>query len=97
MNSYMWDKAMGGLVKKLEGPKEGLLDLKWHPKRPIIVSLSGFGTIFIWSVSYVQNFSAFAPCMVFIILCLRERVKCSHDKDSLYGGGGECRVPGAGG
>ena len=25
---YMWDKTAGGLVKKLEGPKEGLIDLK---------------------------------------------------------------------
>ncbi len=75
----MWDKNGGGLVKKLEGPKEGLIDLKvrflvrvcyntsltritkWHPKRPLIASLSGFGTIFLWSVNYVQNFSAFAP------------------------------------
>ena len=60
-NIYIWEKGKGTLIKKLEGPKEGLSDVKWHPKRPLIASLSSLGNIFLWSVNYVQNFSAFAP------------------------------------
>lgn len=59
--SYIWEKGKGILLKKLEGPKEGLSDVKWHPKRPLIASLSSLGRVFLWSVNYVQNFSAFAP------------------------------------
>ncbi|KAJ3299433.1 Retinoblastoma-binding protein 5 [Borealophlyctis nickersoniae] len=60
-NIYIWDKGSGNLVKMLEGPREGLVDLAWHPQRPIIASVSHYGTIYIWSVNYVQNYSAFAP------------------------------------
>ncbi|KAI8801674.1 WD40-repeat-containing domain protein, partial [Cladochytrium replicatum] len=59
---YIWDKGEGRLVKMLEGPRarEGLADL-WHPVRPIICSISRFGTVFIWTVHYQENWSAFAP------------------------------------
>ena len=59
-NLFLWDKR-GVLVKKLEGPKEALLDFKWHPNRPLIASVSGIGTTYFWGISLVQNFSAFAP------------------------------------
>lgn len=57
---YIWDRA-GRLVKILEGPKEALIDLAWHPVRPIIVSVSLTGLIYIWAKDYVENWSAFAP------------------------------------
>lgn len=57
---YIWDRA-GRLVKLLEGPKEALIDLAWHPVRPIIVSVSLTGLIYIWAKDYVENWSAFAP------------------------------------
>ncbi|KAJ3673933.1 hypothetical protein LUZ60_005925 [Juncus effusus] len=57
---YIWER-LGHLVKLLEGPKEATIDLAWHPKRPIVVSVSVTGTAYIWAKDYVENWSAFAP------------------------------------
>ncbi|PON59155.1 Guanine nucleotide-binding protein, beta subunit [Trema orientale] len=57
---YIWDRA-GHLVKILEGPKEALIDLAWHPVHPIIVSVSLTGLVYIWAKDYTENWSAFAP------------------------------------
>ncbi|KAJ7949467.1 Retinoblastoma-binding protein 5 [Quillaja saponaria] len=57
---YIWDRA-GHLVKILEGPKEALIDLAWHPVRPIVVSVSLAGVVYIWAKDYTENWSAFAP------------------------------------
>ena len=56
----IWDRS-GQLVKILEGPKEGLTDLSWHPIRPLVVSVSMSGAIYIWAKVYTENWSAFAP------------------------------------
>ncbi|TXG49230.1 hypothetical protein EZV62_025105 [Acer yangbiense] len=56
---YIWDRA-GHLVKILEGPKEALIDLAWHPVHPIIVSVSLVGWVYIWAKDYTENWSAFA-------------------------------------
>lgn len=57
---YIWDRG-GHLVKILEGPKEALIDLAWHPVRPIVVSVSLTGLVYIWAKDYTENWSAFAP------------------------------------
>ncbi|CAI0421906.1 unnamed protein product [Linum tenue] len=57
---YIWDKA-GYLIKILEGPKEALIDLAWHPIHPIVVSVSLAGFVYIWAKDYTENWSAFAP------------------------------------
>ncbi|XP_018458222.1 protein RBL isoform X2 [Raphanus sativus] len=57
---YIWDRA-GHLVKILEGPKEALIDLAWHPVHPVIVSVSLTGLVYIWAKDYTENWSAFAP------------------------------------
>ncbi|XP_038978638.1 protein RBL-like [Phoenix dactylifera] len=57
---YIWDRA-GYLVKILEGPKEALIDLAWHPVRPLVVSVSVAGLVYIWAKDYTENWSAFAP------------------------------------
>mmetsp|Transcript_12889 Transcript_12889/g.21066 ORF Transcript_12889/g.21066 Transcript_12889/m.21066 type:complete len:451 (+) Transcript_12889:28-1380(+) len=60
-NIYIWNKTFGQLVKILEGPKEGIMDLVWHPCRPVIASCSTSGTVYIWAKNYTENWSAFAP------------------------------------
>ncbi|XP_071735469.1 uncharacterized protein [Rutidosis leptorrhynchoides] len=57
---YIWDRA-GLVVKILEGPKEALVDLAWHPVRPIVVSVSLTGLVYIWTKDYTEHWSAFAP------------------------------------
>ena len=59
-NLYIWSTD-GQLRKILEGPKEGVVDLAWHPMRPIIASCSTSGCIFIWATNHTENWSAFAP------------------------------------
>ncbi|XXG56978.1 hypothetical protein AAC387_Pa03g4261 [Persea americana] len=59
-NIHIWSRA-GQFVKTLEGPKEALTDLAWHPVRPIVVSVSFSGLIYIWAKDYTENWSAFAP------------------------------------
>ncbi|KAJ1686995.1 hypothetical protein LUZ63_018385 [Rhynchospora breviuscula] len=57
---YIWER-LGHLVKILEGPKEAIIDVVWHPERPIVVSVSVTGTAYVWAKDYVENWSAFAP------------------------------------
>ena len=52
---YIWDKATGSLVKG-----ESLLDLTWHPVKPVILSVPN-GLVNIWSHAQTELWSAYAP------------------------------------
>lgn len=39
----------------------GVRDLKWHPERPLLASVSAAGAIYLWARVYLENWSAFAP------------------------------------
>ncbi|CAI5463272.1 unnamed protein product [Closterium sp. Yama58-4] len=58
---HIWNRAFGQLVRILEGPKEALADLLWHPTRKVIASLAGSGSIYLWAQDYRESWSAFAP------------------------------------
>jgi len=45
----------------LDGPKEAVMDLVWHPTMPVIVSCTTNGVLFIWAKTYMQSWSAYAP------------------------------------
>lgn len=58
---HIWNRKFGQLARILEGLKEGLTDLAWHPSRAIVASVSMSGVIYLWAKDYTENWSAFAP------------------------------------
>ncbi len=48
-------------MKMLEGPMETLLDGAWHPNANMMATVSEYGFVYIWTVKYTENWSAFAP------------------------------------
>lgn len=59
---YIWETTKGSLVKILEGPKEELGFVEWHPNRPIIAAAGlETGRIYIWATNNPQRWSALAP------------------------------------
>ncbi|WPH04810.1 Hypothetical protein R9X50_00770700 [Acrodontium crateriforme] len=59
---YIWERVHGSLVKILEGPREELGAVEWHPTRPIVAATGvESGRIHIWSINTPQRWSALAP------------------------------------
>jgi COMPASS component SWD1 len=58
---YFFSVFSGRMLKNLEGPKEGILDLVWHPTQPIIASVSTTGTIYVWGTHIDETWSSFTP------------------------------------
>ena len=59
---YVWERSHGSLVKILEGPREELGVLEWHPTRPMVVACGlESGCIYAWSIVTPQKWSALAP------------------------------------
>ena len=59
---YIWERSHGSLVKILEGPKEEIGVVEWHPHRPLIAACGlETGRIHIWSITPQQRWSALAP------------------------------------
>ncbi|KAL1978284.1 hypothetical protein VTN31DRAFT_1143 [Thermomyces dupontii] len=62
---YIWERSHGSLVKILEGPREEMGVVEWHPNRPLIAACGlESGCIYIWSVVSPQKWSALAPDFV---------------------------------
>ena len=59
---YVWERSHGSLVKILEGPREELGVVEWHPSRPMVVACGlESGCIYTWSIVSPQKWSALAP------------------------------------
>lgn len=59
---YVWERSHGSLVKILEGPREELGVVEWHPSRPMVVACGlESGCIYTWSIISPQKWSALAP------------------------------------
>ncbi|KAI9820132.1 MAG: chromatin binding protein [Thelocarpon impressellum] len=59
---YVWERSHGSLVKILEGPKEELGVVEWHPHRPFVAACGlESGRIYLWSINTPQRWSALAP------------------------------------
>ncbi|KAI9855878.1 MAG: chromatin binding protein [Vezdaea acicularis] len=59
---YLWERNHGSLVKILEGPKEELGVIEWHPSRPLLVACGlESGQVYVWSIITPQRWSALAP------------------------------------
>jgi COMPASS component SWD1 len=59
---YIWERSHGSLVKILEGPREEMGVVEWHPSRPMIMSCGlESGSIYMWSIITPQKWSALAP------------------------------------
>ncbi|CAK4032526.1 COMPASS component SWD1 [Lecanosticta acicola] len=62
---YIWERGHGSLVKILEGPKEELGAVEWHPVRPFVAATGlESGRIYLWSIKTPQRWSALAPDFV---------------------------------
>lgn len=60
---YIWERSQGTLVKILEGPKEELGVVEWHPTpRPLVAAVGlETGLVFVWAREADQRWSALAP------------------------------------
>eukprot|EP00698_Gefionella_okellyi_P003406 TRINITY_DN1318_c0_g1_i1.p1 TRINITY_DN1318_c0_g1~~TRINITY_DN1318_c0_g1_i1.p1 ORF type:complete len:480 (+),score=67.30 TRINITY_DN1318_c0_g1_i1:72-1511(+) len=59
---YMFDSEGGTIYSTLDGPRDGVHDLLWHPQRPLLVSVStSDGMVYIWSNTVTERWSAYAP------------------------------------
>lgn len=58
---YIWDlSADGQFTTSLEGGREILVDLDWHPNQPCIASVTKLGDILIWHTPTEERWGAFA-------------------------------------
>ncbi|TKA33179.1 hypothetical protein B0A50_00732 [Salinomyces thailandicus] len=59
---YIWERGHGSLVKILEGPREELGAVEWHPTRPVVAATGvESGRIYLWGIHTPQRWSALAP------------------------------------
>ncbi|KAF8529082.1 WD40 repeat-like protein [Hysterangium stoloniferum] len=58
---YVWDLSQEGILyETLEGGREPLVDIQWHPTKAAMASTTKNGTIFLWHCPTLEKWSAFA-------------------------------------
>ena len=60
---HVWETNSGALVRILQGGADtkGITQIAPHPLRSLVVAVGANGTLYVWSKSYVENWSAFDP------------------------------------
>ncbi len=100
---YIWERASGTLVKILHGQKgETLLDVIWHPLRPIVISISNSVTkeqVSIWAqtqvVGYSDSYSLTLQNCTCGLMCAPSRLaKLVSLCSGFQGTGRECGIRG---
>ncbi|XP_049851817.1 retinoblastoma-binding-like protein E [Schistocerca gregaria] len=64
---YIWTNPLNGsgtIWRLLEGPKEGVLDLVWHPVQSVLISVSNAGVIYVWNAHLPERWGSFCPSFV---------------------------------
>jgi len=62
---YVWERSQGSLVKILEGSKEELSVVEWHPYRAFVAAVGvDTGRIYLWTTVTPQRWAALAPDFV---------------------------------
>lgn len=58
---HIWRTIDGNLEMTLEGGREGVKQVAWHPSRRVVMSVGqGTGNVYIWAKNMTENWSAFA-------------------------------------
>lgn len=58
---HIWRAIDGNLEMTLEGGREGVKQVAWHPSRRVVMSVGqGTGSVYIWAKNMTENWSAFA-------------------------------------
>lgn len=57
---HVWRVFDGHLELTLEGAREAVREIVWHPIRGIIVSVGHTGGVYVWARNVTENWSAFA-------------------------------------
>lgn len=76
---YIWNRVYGRLVTMLDCPQPSIVQLCWHPVRPLLVAVLVNGQIAIWSKNVSENWAAFAPDFV----VLQENVEYEEREDEF--------------
>jgi COMPASS component SWD1 len=78
-NIYIWNRTFGQLITILDCSRPGIVQLRWHPVRPLLVAVLVNGQIAIWSKNVSENWAAFAPGFV----KLQENVEYEEREDEF--------------
>jgi COMPASS component SWD1 len=59
----IWSRETGRYETTLEGNKQGVVDVCWHPspQQSLLASCSTHGVVCIWRKPVTENWSAYAP------------------------------------
>ncbi|KAL8528100.1 hypothetical protein ACS0TY_005783 [Phlomoides rotata] len=73
----VWDKT-GRVVKFIDGPKEMLIDITWHPVHPVVLAISRTGSVYTWGNDHTEDSAACSPKLQVL-----EQMECEERADEF--------------